>query len=294
MPVARLLAESQCDDAGGMYEGDGTSCDPNPCPQPEPNDDCADAIDLTLPATATFDNTLGTEDLTDPTCGVFSGPWKNHWYRVSGTGGTITATTCNAGTQVSDTKISVWCGSDCGDLTCVDGNDDECPAGGFTFASTVSWCSQPGATYWLSVGNFSSFTTPGVIELNVSDDGVACSADVQCLPVGGCCLADGTCVETTEGDCAAQGGAYQGDDTECTSNSVADGGFEGGTPNADLTGRAGATSSSPSFPVSRFGPLWLDVEFPCTRENDSSNLSASGILMSRLALHRLKVCRLMV
>ncbi|MHC5005929.1 MAG: hypothetical protein ACYTGF_01070, partial [Planctomycetota bacterium] len=32
---------------------------------------------------------------------------------------------------------------------------------------------------------------------------------------GACCFDDGSCVVTTEDDCAAQGGDYQGDDTDC-------------------------------------------------------------------------------
>lgn len=38
---------------------------------------------------------------------------------------------------------------------------------------------------------------------------------------GACCMPDGSCVQTTAGDCAASGGVYQGDDTDCaTSNCV--------------------------------------------------------------------------
>lgn len=37
-------------------------------------------------------------------------------------------------------------------------------------------------------------------------------------PTGGCCLADGTCVERTELECAAEGGVYQGDEAPCLPN----------------------------------------------------------------------------
>lgn len=202
-----------------------------PCPAPPANDLCQTATDLlSLPASSTFDNSLATDDIAVP-CGVASGPFKNVWFKVQGTGNTMTATTCNAGTIVSDTKISVFCG-DCSSLTCVDGNDDDCPSGGPGFASTISWCSQIGATYFISVGNFSASTVPGQIQLDVFESGGSCVADVQCLPTGSCCLSNGSCVTTTSDDCAAQGGSYGGDGTACSSEFVTDGSFEGGTPSA--------------------------------------------------------------
>ena len=108
------------------------------------------------------------------------------------------------------------------------GNDDDCDAGGPIFSSTVNWCSQLGANYLVTVGNFSAFTTPGSITLDVFDDGLGCSADITCLPQGACCLPDGSCVVALPEDCETLGGTYQGDGTECTSNVVADGSFEAG------------------------------------------------------------------
>ena len=198
-----------------------------PCGGGFPNDDCATAVALDpLPASVTVDISDATDDISVP-CGVFSGPFFNVWYSVIGTGNTLTATTCNAGTLVSDTKISVFC-ADCGAQVCVGGNDDDCPGGGPFFASTVSWCSQAGAKYLITVGTFSPFTTPGIVQLDVFDSGSSCVADVQCFSQGACCLAGGTCVTTTAADCAAQGGTYQGDNTSCTSDFVADGSFEAG------------------------------------------------------------------
>jgi len=197
-----------------------------PCPAPPANDDCEDAEALMLPASVFVDNELATDDILVP-CGVASGPFKNVWYLVAGTGSTLEATTCNAGTLVTDTKISVFC-ADCMELVCVTGNDDDCPSGGQIFSSTVSWCSQLGASYLVTVGNFSASTTPGQINLEVFDTGAGCTADVVCLPQGACCLADGSCVTTTLGDCEAQGGTYAGDGTACTTEFVADGSFEAG------------------------------------------------------------------
>jgi len=234
-PVPVVAGNTYLIRVGGFSSGDEgpgditISCD-QPA-EPPANDDCADAEDIpALPASVVFDNTAATTDQA-LLCGVASGPFLNVWYTVTGTGGVITATTCNAGTVVDDTKISVFCG-DCGALECVDGNDDDC-ASFQIFSSTVSWCSQPGVTYFISVGNFSEFTAPGVIQLDVSSTAGPCVPEVLCLPIGACCLSDGTCVVTDAGDCADQGGEYQGDGTTCSGEAVADGGFEGGSPSAE-------------------------------------------------------------
>ena len=206
--------EVECDALGGMwYEGE--DCATYQCPVPPPNDDCVNAEALgTLPATATFDNTLATDDIAVP-CGVSTGPYKNVWYTVTGTGNTMTATTCNAGTFVSDTKISVFC-LECADLQCIDGNDDSCSGHG-SLLSTVSWCSQVGAIYYITVGNYSSTTVPGVIQVDVTDgDSCTPTGDELCLPEGACCLSDNSCVITTQIDCEDYlFGDYQGDDTDC-------------------------------------------------------------------------------
>jgi hypothetical protein len=136
----------------------------------------------------------------------------------------MTASTDNGGTVVGDTAIGVYC-ADCGSPVCVTGDDD----GGAGLLSTASWCSQAGSSYLITVGSFSEATTPGAIQLDVSDNGVPCgSPAVSCLPQGACCLTDGSCVVTDVDDCAAQSGTYQGDGTECEANAVADGGFEAG------------------------------------------------------------------
>ena len=191
----------------------GVSCAP---PEPPENDDCDNAIGVgALPASVTVDTTLATDDITVP-CGVYSGPFKNVWYKVSGTGNTMTATSCTAGTAVSDTKISVFC-RDCDDewRLCVGGNDDDCDPFG-SWLSTYTWCSQAGVEYLITVGLYSAYTTPGVIQLDVSDDGTPCDPPtVDCIwPTGACCN-DDTCTIENPMDCGLLGGLYVGDDTVC-------------------------------------------------------------------------------
>jgi hypothetical protein len=191
------------------------------------NDNCADAIPLGIaPVAVSFDTTGATTDLIDAPCGVASGPWNNVWYTVTGTGTELTASTCNPGSTHPDTKISVFCG-DCGTPVCVGGNDDDPAAECSPFLSKVTWCSQPGVEYLVTVGGFGDGQV-GPVELTIDAGSAPCTAEVQCLPQGACCLEDGSCVITTGDDCAAQGGTYFGDGSECFSNAIVDGSFEGG------------------------------------------------------------------
>ncbi len=214
----------------------GTSCVPS-------NDDCEDAIELTVPApggltSATFDTEGAMSDIVNPplSCGFNTGPFRNVWYKVIGTGRMIEASTCNAATNV-DTKISVFCGT-CLARDCVGGSigDAACvPADRATF----SWCSRPGIPYWVTVGaDGSGAAGVGTIQLDITDAGnPACVPTVACssgFAMGACCLPNGTCVETpNQADCTNLGGIYQGDDTECLVNPVASGGLEGGSFSGD-------------------------------------------------------------
>ena len=91
----------------------------------------------------------------------------------------MTATTCS-GFFGYDTQLNVYC-TDCGDLTCVGGNDDSFGLCGINRRlSTVSWCSHPGATYRILVQGFRGMT--GDFQLSVNDDGTPCTADVVCGP----------------------------------------------------------------------------------------------------------------
>ena len=186
-------------------------------PQPPPNDLCADAIPIDVPSTTSGTTILATIDSEFGLCGTaITSPGV--WYVVEGTGTTMTAATCG-GPFGYDTKISVYCGT-CDDALCVAGNDDSCVGGASGLLSTVTWCSQSGATYLILVHGFGGAT--GAFDLILSEDGVPCTPDVACIPTGACCLLDGTCVDgITEADCVAGGGEYQGDGVAC------EGGFLG-------------------------------------------------------------------
>jgi hypothetical protein len=195
------------------------------------NDDCADAAPLAVPGNASGNTSFANPDPEATFCGT-SIDAPGVWYAISGTGTTITASTCNDAAY--DTKLNVYCG-DCADLACVAGVDDTAGCG---LTTSLSWCSQAGATYLLLVQGFGGAT--GSFNLTTSEDGVACSASVQCLPAGACCIGpDGLeCIITTAADCAAQGGNFKGEGTDC-------GGafFQAGTcsdPFQDVCGSPGA------------------------------------------------------
>lgn len=67
-----VMAAIDCIDSGGYFWGEGTVCDPNPCPQPEPGDDCSIPIYLTLPGDgipyADVNTTCGNGNDYDDTC----------------------------------------------------------------------------------------------------------------------------------------------------------------------------------------------------------------------------------
>lgn len=169
---------AQCGTLGGTWQGSGTLCAATACPTPPPNDQCINAIALTPPATVTEDTGLATADPLALDCGTsqITGGGPGVWYTVTGTGNTMTATTCSLATTY-DTQISVYCGT-CTCFVCVDGNDDDAACLGPT-QSTVSWCTNAGDTYYIYVHGFNA---TGVFELTVTDSGTPCAGAVACTP----------------------------------------------------------------------------------------------------------------
>ena len=181
------------------------------------NDDCVDARLINVPSNVAGSTALALPDAA-PDCDTPTTA-PGVWYRVSGTGRTMTAATCNPDTDF-DTRISVYCGG-CGALTCVAGNDDgpgpECELpSGVPARSRVQWCSQAGAEYLILVHGAPGAT--GHFLLEVFDDGLPCGGAADCggESIGACCAgADYRCSETTQSDCGALGGEYLGDGVAC-------------------------------------------------------------------------------
>lgn len=120
------------------------------------NDLCANAISLvcgqtvrgsTVDATATGDPTASCVTMVNAG-GVF--------YSITGTGASITLTTCNVVTDF-DTKLFVYSGI-CGVYTCVTGNDDTSNCAANTSASTVTFNSVFGTNYLVFVSGYLTAT----------------------------------------------------------------------------------------------------------------------------------------
>jgi hypothetical protein len=137
------------------------------------NDFCEDSTGPlavgSLTTGSTADATL--DEPPDIDCGT-SVTAPGVWYTVTGTGNTMTASTCNDGDPGTgganyDTKISVYC-ADCEVNECIGGLDDDISnCSGFT--TKFDWPTMAGATYSVLVHGFG--TSTGDFELAILDDG---------------------------------------------------------------------------------------------------------------------------
>jgi hypothetical protein len=126
------------------------------------NDDCPNAIALACNSTVSGSTTNATIDteVNGTACGTFIDA-PGVWYIVEGTGGILTASTCNQANY--DTKISVFTGS-CGSLVCEGGLDDTQGCAGFT--TEFTWMSTLGTTYYVLIHGFNGQT--GDFDLTVT------------------------------------------------------------------------------------------------------------------------------
>jgi hypothetical protein len=120
------------------------------------NDLCTDAVLVSCGGSYTGSTTEATEDLSETCVTVVSAPGV--WYRLEGTAGQVTVSTCSAFDY--DTKINVYSGS-CEVLTCVTGNDDACDLG-----STASFAADPAVDYFILVQGYNGLT--GTFTLSVA------------------------------------------------------------------------------------------------------------------------------
>ena len=147
---------------------------------PNNNDFCSNATIITAPYNSGLVSTIGsTPDVPTSTSGCAT-QGNNVWYKITGTGKNLIATTCNNSTNF-DTEIRVYTGT-CSSLnsmveiTC---NDDEATCAYSTVQSTLTWCATAAVDYYISVGYFSSSGGTGNFILAVTENG-ACGA---ALPV---------------------------------------------------------------------------------------------------------------
>ncbi len=203
------------DDCADSFYGIGTDCATTTCPVVPPNDDCVNAEPIAEGTSVIVDNTVATDDAESAAICDTGSLNQAVWYSIEGIGKELTATTCNPGGDFNDTKLQVWC-SGCAALMCVAGDDDDPDCGISTVRSTVVWCSEPGVTYYIAIGGYSSYM--GLMELSVMA-GDECTEYPNCTPpTGACCDDDYNCLVMSEVDCVASGGTYLGDDTVCDPN----------------------------------------------------------------------------
>ena len=194
--------ESDCTDRAGTYQGDGTYCWSSECTyQPPPNDDCESVTPVTLsngvPEVFTGHNACSTND-----CGMVSGPQV--WIAFTITElSDVDISYC--GTWPTQTTVSVWMFDACpcdADYYAATTSGWDCPDGSVNFHGT--WKGLAPGTYYYGVQ-----TAPGA-------EGPYYVTVTATVPVyGACCLCDGACAVVMEEDCAAEFGAYYGDNTTC-------------------------------------------------------------------------------
>jgi len=217
--------EANCSAAGGTYYGDGSVCEPNPCPPPPPiecpqgayiegepqcQDDYVDSYNGGCNSTPNvFQDLYAQADDCATMCGLictyyYSGlSYRDtDWYRWHAVGGTVTETAlCNF-----DPFLAIVYGTNCNSLgyTYVFGLAFTPASISYAFAAN-----QEGWTIMLTQV-FGTGVPAGEYTLDV------CGITGPPTPEGACCLSTGACFIFTEANCALAGGIYQGDDTVCT------------------------------------------------------------------------------
>jgi hypothetical protein len=130
------------------------------------NDQCDHAIGPVTPTSVgivmAYDTTNANIDREAGMCGGASASASpGVWYQVQGTGHPITASTCSDD-PTFDTQLSVFQG-DCGDLVCVNGNNNFCGN-----QSMVAWPSISNETYHVLVHGYDGAS--GAFNLTLSTD----------------------------------------------------------------------------------------------------------------------------
>jgi subtilisin-like proprotein convertase family protein len=159
-------------DTTGFGSFDLSVTDLGPCPT---NDTCATATPLTIGTPVVSTNVGATNDAGLPACNGLSTFNTGVWFRVTGNGRVLRATTCNPGT-VLNTRVYVYTGS-CASPVCVNANATAVPACTPSTAAAVDFCSVNGQDYYILVTP--DTTGSGQFEVSVLDI-AACPANDLC------------------------------------------------------------------------------------------------------------------
>jgi pimeloyl-ACP methyl ester carboxylesterase len=185
--TCRQTTAAECGDLGGVYQGDGTTCDPNPCSG----------------ACCFSDNECRQTNATN--CAVLGGEFYagiNCMYKLCG------GACCNLATG-----------------TCRQTLADECTAPdevyqGDSTTCNPSPCPPPpeGACCYPNQGHCWQATATDCVDFGgvYQGDGTTCDPNPCPQPEGACCnLTTGTCRQTVAADCPTPDEEYQGDGTTC-------------------------------------------------------------------------------
>lgn len=119
------------------------------------NDKCEEAKELRVGAPPVVGSTVHASfEGNLPECGGIPGDSSpGIWYKVVGDGTELFATTCTGNDDLDlefDSRMTVWKGNNCGQLQCIDGNDDDetdvCGS-----ESGIKWQSSTGTRYHIHV-----------------------------------------------------------------------------------------------------------------------------------------------
>jgi hypothetical protein len=201
--ICTILTQANCGTQGGTYQGDNTSCTPNPCPQPPPNDTCAGAFLLDRCSSGVIAGTLAAATnnydpgVPGPSCTGYSAAGKDVVYvmnLVAGDAVHLVYTTPNH-------DGSMYIVTDCANVSasCVIGEDDPEP-------ETINWVATATGTYYLIVD---AFTSNGGADFTL-EWSITCPP-----PTGACCHQDGSCTITAQADCD---GMWMGPGIVCDPN----------------------------------------------------------------------------
>ncbi len=198
--------------SGTTFQGTGTACTPNPCPQPPPpaNNDCATVLASGPTIAATGGTVSGSTQFAtnDGDCSCDSGsttPGKDvYWRFTPATSGAWSFSLCGV-TPVLDTVVSIHTSCPADATSQIACDDDACGTiGGWSSAAATL---NAGTTYLVRVGMWSGTAVGGAFTLVVAP-----------TTLGACCnTTSGACTSSTTGGagCAA-GTVYQGDNSTCS------------------------------------------------------------------------------
>jgi len=109
------------------------------------------------------------------------------WYQFIGTGGVHTATTCTGNPTLDsvstdfDSQLVIYSG-ECGNLTCITGNDDNYASSCSSLNAGVSWLTEAGVLYFIRIMDYSGGS--GMFGLRIDDgntvDSVSVPENNQC------------------------------------------------------------------------------------------------------------------